>query len=65
MIQVSKNINILLGKEGSIGKTPPTKIDSFLITLFDLNQTRTIVLQKTVQFRTFLQCANFIFKLKV
>ena len=37
MIQVSKNINTLFKKEGSLGKTPPTKIESFLMTLSDLN----------------------------
>lgn len=45
-------------------KTLPTKVKSFLMITFGLNQTWKKCLQETVQFRTSLQYACIIFALK-
>ena len=43
---VSENITIYALRANSIGKTPPTEAENFLLTLFDLNQTGKIVFTK-------------------
>ena len=37
MLQASKNINIFAEKESSIKETAPSKVESFLMMLFDPN----------------------------
>ena len=61
MIQVSQNFYVLHKKKGLSEKHASAKVESFLMTFFDLNQ----CLQKTLLFRTFVQCAHFAFALKV
>ena len=46
IIQFTENTNVYAQEEGSIEKTPPAKVESFLIILFDLNQTGKIVFTK-------------------
>ena len=46
VIQVTESTNIFDQEESSFEKTSPARIESFLMTLFDLNQTEKTVFTK-------------------